>query len=215
MRAELLVHRVALALQRLGILLGDAEQMGDALVDREDIGRPAIQVRAVAGAVFRIFAHREQSRRARIRVDQVDERVAFGVAQEVGHGVHLRRLDPGAPDSGVRLQPRRDVAPDLRTRRRGTAGDSAFVLVDLAHALRNRARRRDLQAATISSTARSPVSPPGPRISDKAAGVLTRRYRRSCRPLRRCRCRRAAHRCNSAPSDRGRRPRAGDSRTDR
>lgn len=64
MRAELLVHRIALALQRLGILLGDANQMGDALVDREDVGRPAIQVRAVAGAVFRILALREQGRRA-------------------------------------------------------------------------------------------------------------------------------------------------------
>src|ERR1700754_4352378 len=114
MRAELLVGGVALALERLGILGQDAEQIGDPLVDRRNLFGPAIEIGAVAGAVIRIVARRQQGGRTRIGVDQGDQRVALGIAQKIGIGVHLRRFDPGALDMGVRLQPGGHVAPDLR-----------------------------------------------------------------------------------------------------
>src|SRR3546814_14752858 len=40
-RAEMLAGGVALALHRLAVFAGDAEQIGDGFVDRADVGRPA------------------------------------------------------------------------------------------------------------------------------------------------------------------------------
>ena len=177
-----------------------------ALVDRLHIGRPAIHVAAVAGAET-VIARRGRTAGSRgggcASISAISASHCVGV-EEVGMVIDLRRVDHGAAGRRGLASSRAATSAPMRARSLGRAAGGEIFLAAIAW--RGFCRALAQKGKGPGRLRRAPALD---------ATILTRRCRRPCRPLRRCGYRPAARRCNSAPSDTGRTPRAGDSRTDR